>query len=195
LGSGEELDPSLFEFSLYMVFFPVTISGPVCRLPEMLPQFRSRAKTSWNDIAQGLRRIAIGVFMMQLAKLLGQGILGGDGVVSGFNPGKQSERTRCLVHRVCLWLADVLDFAGYTHVAIGAAKALGIAVAENFDRPFTSTSPSMFWTRWHMSLSFWIRDYVFFPLATLRREAWWRNLALALSMVMFGLWHKAALLF
>ena len=195
LYSGEELDPSLFEFALYVVFFPVTISGPVCRLPEMLPQFRSQATTSWSDIAQGLRRIAIGIFMMQLAKLLGQGIVGGDGIVSGFNPGKQwsGPDVWCLAFGYGLQL--FFDFAGYTHIAVGTAKALGITVPENFDRPFTSTSPSMFWTRWHMSLSFWIRDYVFFPLATLRREVWWRNLALALSMVIFGLWHKATLLF
>lgn len=87
------------------------------------------------------------------------------------------------------------DFAGYTHIAVGAAKALGIMVPENYDRPFVSTTPSAFWTRWHMSLSFWIRGYVFFPLAPLRREMWWRHLALALSMVVFGLWHKATLLF
>jgi hypothetical protein len=91
---------------------------------------------------------------------------------------------------VTIW-ADGQQF----RIAVGAARALGITVPENFDRPFISTNPSVFWTRWHMSLSFWIRDYVFFPLAPLRREVWWRNLALALSMVVFGLWHKATLLF
>ena len=88
-----------------------------------------------------------------------------------------------------------LDFAGYSHIAIGAAQALGFTVPENFARPFQSTSPSIFWTRWHMSLSFWIRDYVFLPLAVVRREVWWRNLALVISMILFGLWHKATLLF
>ncbi|HEY1482341.1 MAG TPA: hypothetical protein VGF19_06455, partial [Candidatus Acidoferrum sp.] len=65
----------------------------------------------------------------------------------------------------------------------------------NFARPFQSTNPSIFWTRWHMSLSFWIRDYVFLPLAMMRREVWWRNLALVISMVLFGLWHRASVLF
>ena len=87
------------------------------------------------------------------------------------------------------------DFAGYSHIAIGAAQVLGFTVPENFARPFASTTPSIFWTRWHMSLSFWIRDYVFLPLAVLRREVWWRNLALVVSMVLFGIWHKATLLF
>ena len=192
---GEELDPSLAEFALYMVFFPVTISGPVCRMPDMLPQFRSEELMPWNDVWQGFRRIAIGVLMMQIAKLLGQGILAGDGIVSGFDHVTQwsGADAWCLAFGYGLQL--FFDFAGYTHIAVGAAKALGITVPENFERPFASTSPSIFWTRWHVSLSFWIRDYVFFPLAPLRREMWWRNLALALSMVVFGLWHKAALLF
>ena len=192
---GEGLDPSLVEFALYMVFFPVTISGPVCRMPDMLPQFRSVETTSGHDLGQGFRRIAIGVLMMQFAKLLGQGILAGDGIVSGFDHVTQwsGADVWCLAFGYGLQL--FFDFAGYTHIAVGAAKALGITVLENFERPFASTSPSVFWTRWHMSLSFWIRDYVFFPLAPVRREMWWRNLALALSMVVFGLWHKATLLF
>jgi len=191
----EELDPSFVEFALYMAFFPVTIAGPVCRLPDMLPQFRSEEPTPWSNIAEGLRRIAIGIFMMQLGKLLGQGVLAGDGIVSGFDRATQWSGTDawCLAFGYGLQL--FFDFAGYSHVAIGAARGLGITVPENFSRPFASTNPSIFWTRWHMSLSFWIRDYVFFPLAPLRREMWWRNLALALSMMVFGLWHKATVLF
>jgi D-alanyl-lipoteichoic acid acyltransferase DltB (MBOAT superfamily) len=192
---GEELDPSLIEFALYMSFFPVTISGPVCRLPDILPQFRSQETTAWRNVLAGTRRIAIGLLMMQIGKLLGQGILAGDGIMSGFDhiTHWSGLDVWCLAFGYGLQL--FFDFAGYTHIAVGAAKALGITVPENFERPFASTSPSVFWTRWHMSLSFWIRDYVFFPLAPLRRELWWRNLALALSMVVFGLWHKATLLF
>ena len=192
---GEELDPTFAEFALYMAFFPVTISGPICRVPEMLPQFRSEKSTSWADIGLGFRRIAIGILMMQLGKLLGQGILAGDGIVGGFDRVKQWSGLDvwCLAFGFGLQL--FFDFAGYTHIAVGAAQALGFVVPENFDRPFASTNPSIFWTRWHMSLSFWIRDYVFFPLAPLRREMWWRNLVLALSMVLFGLWHNATLLF
>jgi alginate O-acetyltransferase complex protein AlgI len=192
---GEELDPSFFEFALYMVFFPVVISGPICRMPEMLPQFRSEQTTAWRGIGRGLGRIATGVLMMQLAQLLGQGILAGDGVNSGFDHATHwgGADVWCLALGYGLQL--FLDFAGYSHIAIGAAGALGFTVPENFASPFQSTSPSIFWTRWHMSLSFWIRDYVFLPLAVLRRDLWWRNLALIISMVLFGLWHKASVLF
>ena len=192
---GEELDPSFVEFALYMAFFPITISGPICRMPEMLPQFRSEERVSRHYIGRGLCRIATGVLMMQTAQLLGKGILGGAGINGGFD-----HLTRwsgldvwCLAFGYGLQL--FFDFAGYSHIAIGAAQILGFVVPENFARPFTSTTASIFWTRWHMSLSFWIRDYVFLPLAVLRREVWWRNLALVIAMVIFGLWHKGSLLF
>src|ERR1017187_5329441 len=153
---GEELNASVFEFALYMVFFPVTISGPVCRMPDMLPQFRSETLTRWDDIGHGFRRIATGVFMVQLAKLLGQGILGGDDIASGFDRVTHWSGTDVWCLALGYGLQLFLDFAGYSHIAIGAAQALGFTVPENFARPFQSTNPSVFWTRWHMSLSFWI---------------------------------------
>ena len=191
----EELDPSFIEFALYMSFFPVTISGPICRLPEMLPQFRSRELSPTRNIVEGLRRIALGVLMVLIARLLAQGILGGDGIDSGFDHLSRwsGPDVWCLAFGYGLQL--FFDFAGYSHIAIGAAGAMGFIIPENFARPFQSCSPSIFWTRWHMSLSFWIRDYVFLPLATLRREVWWRNLALVIAMLLFGVWHRATWLF
>jgi len=192
---GEDLDPTFFEFALYMVFFPVTISGPVCRMTDMLPQFRSQEPVVGSSVERGFGRIATGVLMMQLAKLLGHGILAGDGINSGFDrlTHWSGADVWCLAFGYGLQL--FFDFAGYSHIAIGAAKVLGFTLPENFARPLAATSPSMFWTRWHMSLSFWIRDYVFLPMAMLRRELWWRNLVLVISMVLFGLWHRASLLF
>ncbi len=192
---GEDLNPSFVEFALYMAFFPVTISGPICRMPDMLPQFRSEKSLDWSNIERGLGRVATGVLMMQLARLLGQGILAGDGIDSGYDRITHWSGTDvwCLAFGFGLQL--FFDFAGYSHIAIGAAKVLGFTLPENFARPIQSETPSIFWTRWHMSLSFWIRDYVFLPLAILRREIWWRNLALVVAMVLFGLWHKASLLF
>ena len=192
---GEHIEPSFTEFAVYMAFFPVTISGPICRMPEMLPQFRSDTAIRWDDIGTGFARIATGFLMMQFAQLLGQGILAGDGISSGFDRATSwgGPDVWCLAFGYSLQL--FFDFAGYSHIAIGAAKVLGFTLPENFECPFGSTSPSVFWTRWHMSLSFWIRDYVFFPLMQLRREAWWRNLALVIAMILFGLWHKASVLF
>jgi alginate O-acetyltransferase complex protein AlgI len=192
---GEELDPSFSEFALYQAFFPVAISGPICRMPDMLPQFRSENVTSRIDIGRGFGRIASGVLMMQVARLLGQGILSGDGINSGFDHVSRWSGADVWCLALGYGLQLFFDFAGYSHIAIGAAKALGFTLPENFARPFQSTTPSIFWTRWHMSLSFWIRDYVFLPLAMVRRELWWRNLTLLVSMILFGLWHKATVLF
>lgn len=191
----EKLDPTFVEFALYMVFFPVTISGPVCRMPQMLPQFRSEEAVRSDDRERGFTRIAIGVLMMQIGKMLGQGILSGDGINSGFDRLTQWSGPDVWCLAVGFGLQLFFDFAGYSHIAIGAAKVLGITVPENFDRPFASETPSIFWTRWHMSLSFWIRDYVFLPLAMVSRSILWRNLVLIVSMVLFGLWHKSSLLF
>ena len=74
---------------------------------------------------------------------------------------------------------------------IGAARLFGFELAENFNSPFIASTPSEFWTRWHMTLTSWIRDYVFVPMAALRRDVWWRYAALLFSMTLFGLWHGA----
>jgi alginate O-acetyltransferase complex protein AlgI len=192
---GAELDPDLLEFAVFMAFFPVTISGPICRLPEMLRQFRAPKEISRANVGCGVSRIATGILMMLLAQLLGEGLLTNQGINFGFDQATRwtGADVWCLACGFGLYL--FLAFAGYSHVAIGAAKVMGFTVPENFDRPFLSTSPSIFWTRQHMSLSFWIKDYVYFPMAMLRGEEWWSKLCLLLSMVIFGLWHKGTVLF
>src|SRR5215469_9285278 len=192
---GEELGPSFIEFALYMAFFPVTISGPICRTPEMLPQFRSEGARSRSDVGHGLGRIATGILMMAIAQLLGRGIISGQGINLGFDQTTHWSGVDVWCLAIGYGLQVFFDFAGYSHIAIGAAKMLGFTLPENFARPFSSNTPSVFWTRWHMSLSFWIRDYVFLPFAMLRREDWWRKLCLLLAMLLFGLWHGATVPF
>ncbi len=193
---GEEIDPSLLEFCLYMAFWPTVLSGPICRLGNLLPQFRSPFAPSRNDLNVGIDRIFLGIFMMALAGIMGAGIRAGEGIDAAF------ASTAAKWSGADVWALAIgygfqlfFNFAGYCHIAIGAARLFGIRLDENFSRPYLSTTPSIFWTRWHMSLSFWIRDYLFFPLATIRREPWWRNFALVVCMVTFGLWHKGAVLF
>lgn len=190
----EELQPSLIEFLLFMAFAPTVLSGPICRLPDILPQFRRRPPFSWSSLLPSLRRIWLGLFLSSLARILGGGIRDGHGIDFAFSQSPLS------LHATDVWILAVgygfqlfFDFAGYSHIAIGAAGLLGISLPENFNRPYLSTSPSVFWTRWHMSLSFWIRDYVFLPMAASRRGTLWKNFSLLASMVIFGLWHKATL--
>jgi alginate O-acetyltransferase complex protein AlgI len=188
----EEVDPTLLEFCLFLAFWPTVFAGPICRLPELLPQFRSAALASLQEIGAGAQRILTGIFMMALSRVLGQGFAG-HGVDAGFVliPLQWSGLdVWCLAIGYGFQL--FFDFAGYSHLVIGAAQVFGFRLPENFRTPYLSLNPSIFWTRWHMSLSFWIRDYLFLPLVMLRREVWWRHFALFLSMVIFGLWHKAS---
>lgn len=189
----EELQPSLFEFCLYMAFWPTVLSGPVCRLGQMLPQFRKARGFDHDDIVIGTRRLIQGLIMkFALAEVLASGLSSGEGIVAGF------DQMRGGWGAVDVWVLAIgfgfqlfFDFAGYSHIVIGIARLFGIRLQENFDRPYFSLTPSVFWTRWHMSLSFWIRDYVFLPLATLRRDPWWLYFVLLLAMTLFGLWHGA----
>ena len=192
---GDDTDASLLEFSLYMAFWPTVLSGPVCRIPEMLPQFREARSPSWEDLRTGTHRIIIGLFMKcVLAQVLNAGIQSGQGVAFGFDRVAGGwGGTDVLFLAIGYGFQLFFDFAGYSHIVIGSARLFGITLSENFDRPYLSTTPSIFWTRWHMSLSFWIRDYVFLPMATMRRDLLWRNFALFASMVVFGLWHAATL--
>jgi alginate O-acetyltransferase complex protein AlgI len=192
---GDELNPSFVEFLLYMAFWPTVLSGPICRFPTMLPQFRSTTVPSIQDVRSGMDRICIGLLMMGLGGLLASGIHPGEGLDAAFD-GNAARLGGMDVW--CLAIGYGFDlffnFAGYSHLVIGAARLFGFELAENFNHPYLSTTPSEFWTRWHMSLSFWIRDYMFLPLVMLGRSKWWRNAALVISMLVFGLWHKGTAL-
>jgi alginate O-acetyltransferase complex protein AlgI len=192
----EELDPTLREFCLYMAFWPTVLQGPICRMSSMLPQFRQAWSVNADDLRTGVRRLAIGVFMVTLSEVMSGGLYAGAGVDAAFND------TARHLSGIDVWCLIVgygfqlyFSFCGFCHVVIGAARLFGIQLHENFDRPYLSTTISVFWTRWHMSLSFWIRDFLFLPLATVRRELWWRNLSLVIAMFVFGLWHGGTLLF
>jgi len=169
-------------------------SGAICRLPGTLPQFRQVSPLNWDDLSVGSLRFIQGVMMkFVLAQILGTGWLPGEGITAGFDQMKGGWGG------VDVWLLGIgygfllfFDFAGYSHMVIGIARIFAIRLPENFNRPFLSTTPSIFWTRWHMSLSFWIRDYVFNPIATAgRRYSWWPPVVLIISMTLFGLWHGA----
>jgi D-alanyl-lipoteichoic acid acyltransferase DltB (MBOAT superfamily) len=191
----EELNPTLLEFCLYMSFWPTVLQGPICRMSSMLPQFREAWSVTDDDLKTGVRRVAIGILMSCLALVVAGGLYAGAGVEAVFN------NTAARFSGIDVWFMIIgygfqlyFSFCGFCHIVIGGARLFGIRVQENFNRPYLSTTISEFWTRWHMSLSFWIRDFLFLPLATMRREAWWRNLSLVIAMFVFGLWHQGSFL-
>ena len=188
----EELDPTLLEFCLYMAFWPTVLSGPVCRLPDMLPQYRQAPVFAWDNFSTGALRLIQGLIMkMVLAQLLGSGLTRGAGVNAGFDQVTAWGGIDVWLLGIAFGFQLFFDFAGYSHMVIGTARLFGIQLPENFNRPFLSPTPSIFWIRWHMSLSFWIRDYIFVPLAALRRDRWWPYVVFIISMSLFGLWHAA----
>jgi alginate O-acetyltransferase complex protein AlgI len=189
----EELDPTLREFCLFMAFWPTVLQGPICRMSSMLPQFRQDWSVNEDDLKTGVRRIAIGFLMVALAAVLSGGLYAGAGIDAAFDDTARKlsgPDVWCLIVGYAFWL--YFSFGGFCHIVIGAARLFGIQLQENFNRPYFSTTSSEFWTRWHMSLSFWIRDFLFLPLAIMRRELWWRNLSLVIAMFVFGVWHIGA---
>ena len=192
----DEVAPTLLEFCLFMSFWPIVLSGPICRLGRLLPQFRQAASLTSARAVAALDRIMAGLLMMGLGQVLANGMRYGQGIDAAF------DSPRMHWGGLDVWFLAIgygfelfFNFAGYSHLVIGAASLFGFQLPENFAAPYFSQSPSEFWTRWHISLSQWIRDYLFMPLATARREKWWRNLALVISMVVFGIWHKGTWLF
>jgi alginate O-acetyltransferase complex protein AlgI len=186
----EELNPTLLEFCLYMSFWPTVLQGPICRMSAMLPQFRQDWSASADDLKTGVRRIAIGSMMVYLGNIMAGGLYTGAGVEGVFsNPAARLSGIDVWCMILGYGFQLYFNFCGVTHIVIGAARLFGLQLHENFNRPYLSTTISEFWTRWHMSLSFWIRDFLFLPLATMRREVWWRNLSLVIAMFVFGVWH------
>ena len=154
-----------------------------------------------DDLQTGVRRIAIGILMAVFAGVMSGGLYAGAGVDADFRSRVFRVNAARRLSGIDVWFLIIgygfqlyFSFCGFRHIVIGAARLFGIQLHENFNRPYLSTTPSEFWTRWHMSLSFWIRDFLFLPLATMRREVWWRNLSLVIAMFVFGLWHKGSFL-
>lgn len=186
---GFEERPTWVEFFLYMAFWPTILAGPICRLPEMLPQYRRSERANAGDVSTGFRRIVLGLFMkVVVADTLARGLAPGSGIDAAFKSGAGGTLDVLLLG-IGYGFQLFFDFAGYSHAAIGAARLFGLRLRENFDAPYLASNISEFWNRWHMSLSSWIRDYLFFPLATLRPGLAWRTASLVAAMTLFGIWH------
>lgn len=181
-----EAERSPVRFAAFVAFFPHLVAGPIQRADEFLPQVRlDRAEWS-SQLWRGLARILLGLFKkMAVADPL---LL----LTSyGFAHAGESSAVPGLLAFYLFPLQLYMDFAALTDIAIGVGLLFGIESPENFDRPFLAPNITEFWRRWHMSLTGWLRDYVFMPLRMALRE--WGNyglvLSLTINMMLIALWH------
>jgi alginate O-acetyltransferase complex protein AlgI len=171
------------DFALFAVFFPTLASGPIKRFGSFVPQLARPENPAPLDAWEGARRVMLGVFKK---------VCIADLVIEPIAVLEDSTEWTAPVVAALAILQGVriyYDFAGYTDIAIGLARMLGLVVPENFDRPYRTTSLQDFWRRWHMSLSTWIRDYLYVPMGGNRGR---RALHLLLAMGICGIWHGAA---
>jgi alginate O-acetyltransferase complex protein AlgI len=184
-----EIEPTTFEkFATYLSFFPHLVAGPIVRASELVPQLDSPRDPRRVDTSRAFYLIATGLFKkVVIANYLASSIV--DEVFAA--PGTHSS-LEILIGVYAYAVQIYADFSGYTDIAIGIALLLGFHFPQNFDSPYAATSLQDFWRRWHMTLSRWLRDYVYIPLGGSRggRLLTYRNLML--TMLLGGLWHGAA---
>ncbi|HLL77065.1 MAG TPA: MBOAT family O-acyltransferase [Pyrinomonadaceae bacterium] len=175
----------LDNFALYMALFPHLIAGPIVRLPEIARELVGR-RVGMDDFAEGVRRFVVG---------LGKKAIIADTLARAVDPifavpTEQLTAGVAWLGIACYTLQIYFDFSGYSDMAVGLARMFGFRFPENFNYPYVAQSVTDFWRRWHITLSTWFRDYVFFPLSVGR---WRRRLYLNLLAVFLlcGLWHGA----
>jgi len=177
------------DFLLYSSLFTIFVAGPIERFERFKPQVeKQRIPFSWKFIDYGFMRIVFGLFKkLVLADWIGYYI----------NPVWQNPHHYSLVVGMLALLGYsfqiYLDFSGYSDIAIGSSRLFGIKIMENFNNPYLAPNISQFWRRWHISLSDWIRDYLFFPLSRISSKKLWSMIAVPIiAMALCGLWHGAA---
>ncbi len=178
--------------ALFISFFPLILSGPIERANNIIPQFRVQKKLEFEMISHGFKIMLWGYFMkLVVADRVGVYV---DAI---FNNIPQHNGSTILFASILYPIQVYADLGGYSLIAIGAAKMLGINVMQNFQRPFFSISMSEFWRRWHISLISWLTDYIFTPLSFVFRKykVWGIIIALIITFLISGIWHGASLTF
>ncbi|MEI3419587.1 MAG: MBOAT family O-acyltransferase [Butyricimonas faecihominis] len=184
----EEPERSLPDFMLYMLFFMKFLSGPIERAFDMLPQLKIEKRFDYDTVTYGLKLMLIGLMKKVLiADRLAPHL---DSI---FASVQDASGAQLLLAGLLYPIELYADFSGYTDMAIGGAMMFGYRLSPNFNRPFVAKTITDFWRRWHMSLSFWVRDYLYQPIAASKRYwgQWGIVYALVVTFVLLGVWHGA----
>ena len=185
-----KLEPTrnFFQFAFFVTYFPQLVAGPIVRASQLLPQLQRKITLKNEQVTQGLFLIATGmVKKVAIADYLSVNLV--DRV---FDQPELYSGAEVVIALYGFTMQIYCDFSGYTDVARGSAKLMGLELPENFDRPYQSASPAEFWRRWHMTLSTWLRDYLYYPLGGSHvgpARAYWN---LWLTMFLIGIWHGAS---
>jgi D-alanyl-lipoteichoic acid acyltransferase DltB (MBOAT superfamily) len=183
----QKAESNFITYATYVMFFPQLVAGPIERPQNLLHQFHEHHRFEYERVVSGLKRMAWGFFKkLVIADRLALY------VNDVYAAPDQATGLQLTLATVFFAYQIYCDFSGYSDIAIGSARVLGFKLMENFDRPYASRSISEFWTRWHISLSSWFRDYVYIPLGGNRvsRARHYGNLLFTFSIS--GLWHGAA---
>lgn len=182
---GAAAEKSFVDYGLMVSFFPAVLSGPIARSKELLPQLKER-RPNWMDVKRGITRFLVGMAKkMLLADVLSALVAAVYADVTAFNG------VQVLFAAVCYSFQIYCDFSSYSDMAVGAGLLFGIRLMENFDTPYFAQSIPELWRRWHISLSSWFRDYLYFPLGGSRKGKLRTNLNLLTVFAVSGLWHGA----
>ncbi len=185
---GEVPDESLLRYALFISFFPQLIAGPIVHHAEMMPQFRASRRDVARDLILGLTIFFIGLFKKTV---IADGL---DGYTRPFDvaaAGQTITLVEAWAGTIAYTFQIYFDFSAYSDMAIGIARMFGIVLPANFLSPYKAVSAADFWKRWHVTLSRFLRDYVYVPLGGNRRGEGRRLVNLMLTMGLGGLWHGA----
>lgn len=177
----------LLDFAVFVAFFPHLVAGPILRASTLLSQIDSPRRITREQMRDGAWLIAWGYFQKvfvadNLANLAN----------SAFDPAAPQTGVNILLGVYAFAFQIYGDFAGYSNIARGTSKLMGIELIENFRFPYLVRTPQAFWRNWHISLSTWLRDYLYIPLGGSRGSEWRTRWNLFITMVLGGLWHGAA---
>jgi alginate O-acetyltransferase complex protein AlgI len=171
-------------YALYVMFFPQLVAGPIERPQNLLHQFREKHDFDYDRVTGGLKLMAWGLF--KKAVIADRLAIIVDNV---YNKPSENQGLSLIIATVFFAYQIFCDFSGYSDMAIGAAQVMGFKLMDNFNRPYSSKNISEFWSRWHISLSSWFRDYLYIPLGGNRvsNSRWYFNLFFV--FLVCGLWH------
>ena len=178
---------SMLDFALFVTFFPHLVAGPIVRPPQLVPQFETPRKATRQQMMDGLFLLSLGLFMK---------VVCADSLLSGtsdavFSAGRPLTPLDAWSGVLAFSGQIFFDFAGYSTSAIGVAMCLGFILPQNFLYPYAATGFSDFWRRWHITLSSWLRDYLYIPLGGNRQGKFRTYVNLMITMLIGGLWHGA----